>query len=119
MRARSLKSEIAYARNLIGAGWEGVRAARHPAPARTQERTLWVPVAIGAGIGALGLSLGRRRRAPSSFAVAGVLGSVAGMGLGMAWASRASAGTAARGAIRNINAVRDARWLETHPIAYA
>jgi hypothetical protein len=117
MRTQSLKSELAYARNLIGAGWEGARAARNPAPARTL--ALWAPAAIGAGIGALSVSLARRRRPPSSFAVAGVLGSVAGMGLGMAWASRASAGTAARGAIRNINAVRDARWLETHPIAYA
>ena len=38
---------------------------------------------------------------------------------GMAYASRAVIRTAARSSARKVNAVRDARWLEKNPIAYA
>jgi hypothetical protein len=37
----------------------------------------------------------------------------------LAWASRGYTGSAARGAIKKINVVRDARWLEKNPINYA
>ncbi len=65
------------------------------------------PVAIGAGLGALGAGL-RRRRNGSSLAVAALIGS----GVGLAWASQD------RTAIRKINAARDLHWLEKNPVAY-
>jgi hypothetical protein len=49
----------------------------------------------------------------------GLVGSALGFGGGVAWASRGFTGTAARHAIRGVNNVRDARWLERNPIDYA
>jgi hypothetical protein len=37
----------------------------------------------------------------------------------VAWASRRVTGSAAKRAIGGVNNVRDARWLERHPIDYA
>jgi hypothetical protein len=68
---------------------------------------LVAPVAIGAGLGAAGAGLGRRRSG-SRVATAALIGSV----VGLAWASRDSA------AIRKINAARDLHWLEKNPVAY-
>jgi len=121
MTGVSLKSELTYVRNLVEAGWNGARSARRKADGtgRTPARALLAPAAIAAGIGALSTSFGKGRRSGKSLIVAGCIGSAVGLSAGVAWASRGSAGPAARGAIREINAVRDARWLEKHPIAYA
>jgi hypothetical protein len=37
----------------------------------------------------------------------------------MMWQSRHFTRSAAQGAMKQVNAVRDARWLEKNPIAYA
>jgi hypothetical protein len=68
---------------------------------------LVAPVAIGAGLGAAGAGLSRRRSG-SRVATAALIGSV----VGLAWASRDST------AIRKINTARDLHWLEKNPVAY-
>ena len=123
MRARSLNSDLTYIRALIGAGWKGAVSVREQPWNRSrllrQTRSLVTPAVLGAGLGALSVIFRKDRRSVSGVASAGLIGSVVGVGAGAAWASRDSARAAARAAMRNVNTVRDARWLEKNPIAYA
>jgi hypothetical protein len=123
MEVRSLRSDLSYFRQLVGAGWDGIASARQelnsgvfPSP---RQAVLWTPAAIGATIGVLGPRLIGNRKSASSMAMGGLVGSVLGFGAALAWSSRRFTGPAARKAVRNVNAARDARWLETHPINYA
>jgi hypothetical protein len=52
-------------------------------------------------------------------ALGGVVGGALGAGIGAAWGSRDFMRKVARGAIKDVNAVRDAHWLEKNPITYA
>jgi hypothetical protein len=74
--------------------------------------------AIGAGIGAATAALDRRR-SPFDLAAKSLIGGAVGLGCGLAWTSRVYAITAVRGAFREVNTVRDARWLAKNPIDYA
>jgi hypothetical protein len=119
----SLKSDITYVGYLAKAVLDGVTSA----PKGTANRaftpvlssTVWKPTAIGTAIGVLSASLSRRHRSGYWMAVGGLVGSALGFGAGVAWASRDFTGAVARGTIRKVNSVRDARWLEKNPIAYA
>ena len=117
-----------YARSLASSGWEGARSSRQAAqdgsPVATvltrSVRDSVLPAAVGAYIGALGASLGtRRKRAYGIVAISGVLGGVIGFASGMAWGTRHLTGNMARGARQGIGARRDEHWLERHPIDYA
>lgn len=112
---QSFTSDVSYLVHLIQAGWEGVTSA--PRPADT--RAVWATTAIGAAIGAWSASRQRSRGSGYNLAMSGLIGGAFGFGCGMAWASRSVTGTAARSAIREINTVRDMRWLEKNPIDYA
>ena len=119
---------IDYGRNLVCSGLEGAFSARDKtlegAPVRSvlvnSVRSSCMPAVIGAYVGALGASLGNRRK-PNYGAVvgAGLLGAAIGLSTGMAWDTRHLTGGMARGAKKNINAARDAHWLEKNPIDYA
>ena len=119
----SVKSEIGYARKLVGAGLSGIASAWEKSGDRVVEPItagkIWVPAGIGAATGLIGVCLHRSRRSPSSFAIAGLLGSILGFSAVMAWSSREFSGTAVRTARDQVNTVRDARWLERNPIDYA
>jgi hypothetical protein len=79
-----------------------------------------MPGLVGAYIGALGAALGtRRRRAYGVVMISTTLGAVIGFTTGMAWGTRRLTGGIVQGAKKNIGAVRDAHWLERHPIDYA
>jgi hypothetical protein len=122
-----VKSSFGYGRHLAGSGWEGLRLAERAALGGASVgsvladalRESWLPAAVGAYVGALGAALGHKRK-PNYGALAGatLLGGVIGLTTGMAWGTRRLAGDMARGARKNINAVRDAHWLEKHPIPY-
>ncbi len=120
---RNLRSPLPYLKQLASAGWEGVAAARHEAQGGvftpTLARSAWKPTAIGAAIGLLGTGVARKRPKTSTMALAGVAGSIVGLGAGMAWASRKFAWAAGRSAVRRVNAARDAHWLKLNPIDYA
>jgi ammonia channel protein AmtB len=116
----SLKSDITYFGKLLGAGWQGVTSAQtvdeHAAPVWTA--ALCTTAAVGAAAGMLSAYL-RSRRSSSTIAMGGLIGSMVGLSSGVAWASRDRTEAAARNAVRRINTIRDARWLEKNPIAYA
>ena len=115
---RPLESELSYARKIAGAGWESVVTARQETsvfPAST--KAIWIAVAVGAGVGML--SRAGKRSTASTVAIGALIGSVVGFGAGIAWESRQFTGAVARNAKREIGAVRDAHWLERHPIDYA
>ena len=121
------ESNIDYGRSLISSGLEGARFA--------QKKTLegaplgsvlivsvcnsWMPSVIGAYVGALGASLGHRRKTNyGAILGAGLLGAVIGLTTGMAWGTRRLTGGMARGAKKSIDVARDARWLEKNPVPY-
>jgi hypothetical protein len=119
----ALKPDIGYAKDLVEAGLGGAASAwkgsgDHPTmPAFTG--AVWLPAALGAGVGVLSVCNKRsRRKSVTSMALGGLTGTALGLGAGVVWASRVFAGSVARGALRKVNVVRDAHWLEQHPIAY-
>ena len=119
---------IDYGRKLVSSGLEGARSARKRNLEDTPVRSVLVssvrgacmPAVIGAYVGALGASIGQRRK-PNYGAVLGasLLGAAIGLTTGMAWGTRHLTGDMARGAKRKINAARDAHWPEKNPIDYA
>jgi hypothetical protein len=120
---RSLESDLAYLKQLVGAGLNGIGSARHELDGNMftspLQAVVWTPTAIGATIGMLGTRLIANRKSLSSVAIGGLVGSVLGVGAALAWSSRRFTGLAARKAVRHVNAARDAHWLETNPIDYA
>jgi hypothetical protein len=123
-----IETNINYGRSLIRSGLEGARSAQNKTLAGGpftsaligSVRDSWMPGVIGAYVGALGATIGHRRK-PQYGAVLGasLLGAAIGLSTGMAWGTRRLAGDMARGAKKNIDAVRDAHWLEKNPIDYA
>jgi hypothetical protein len=117
-----LASDIAYFRNLIKAGLNGITSARNERSGVFTPRwkaAAWTPALVGAAVGALSTCFDKKNRSVPRAAIGGLVGSALGFGGGVAWASRGFTGTAARHAIRGVNNVRDARWLERNPIDYA
>ena len=123
MRITSLlSSDIAYFKSLIRAGLDGVTSARnemHGVFTPGLKDAAWAPAVLGAGIEVLSTCFGKGRRSVPRAAIGGLVGSAVALGGGAAWASRRFTGMAARRAMRGVNNVRDARWLEKHPIDYA
>jgi len=120
-------SNFDYGRDLVNSGVQGARTAGQSslgeAPVSSvlvdAVRRAWAPAAVGAYVGALGASLGHRRKPNyGAIAGAGLLGAAIGIVTGMAWGTRHLTGDMARGAIRKIDATRDAHWLEKNPIPY-
>jgi len=112
-----LASEARHFGNLVQAGVDGVNYARKDTPPVSLS-PVWVPTAIGAAAG-MWIASRSKRNSGSGVALAGLIGSAVGLGCGFVWASRGVTGALARGAMREIDTVRDARWLERNPIDYA
>lgn len=115
---RSVKTELEYVRKIAVAGWKGI----HSAPQESKRAPLgptWVPPLAGAITGVLARAVIGKRRSTAGLAFGGVVGSVVGLGAGVAWESRQTIRAAARKSLRAMNEVRDARWLEENPIDYA
>lgn len=119
---RWLQSDVHYAKNLVGAGFDGFTGAwKQPGESRFQavsKSAFWVPVAIGAAIGAFGSSLRTPRRLGHRAAIGGLVGGALGLGGSVAWASRGFTGAVVRKTVHQVNAARDAHWLEKNPVAY-
>lgn len=121
--AHRIGSDVAYAKRLIGAGWNGISDARHELHdqvfAPPLKRSAWTPMALGAAVGLLGTRVVVRRRTPLAMVVAGAAGLLVGLGAAAAWTSRRFTREAGRAAAQRVGAARDARWLELNPIDYA
>ena len=116
---RTMKPGVYYIVDLIHAGMDGaVTAQKTTIVPQTLVSTILAATAAGAAVGAATASL-NSRRSKYELAVKSLIGGAVGLGCGLAWASRGYTGSAARGAIKKINVVRDARWLEKNPINYA
>ena len=120
---RSLRSDLTYFKQLVGAGLDGIVAARlemnGPLFTPPLQTVAWTPAAVGATIGALGARLIGKEKRASGVAIGSLVGSICGFGAALAWASRDFTGPAARKALRHVNTARDAHWLELNPIDYA
>jgi hypothetical protein len=119
----TMESDFAYVKELVGAGLDGIASAREELyggvfPSASQN-AVWPPTALGAAIGLLSARLFAKRKSASTVAMGGLVGTILGCSLAVAWASRGFVVPATRGAARRVNAVRDAHWLGTHPIDYA
>ncbi len=117
------KNTFTYINCLMKAGWNGARAA-HPQSGRREVSNasiafLLCPALLGTAIGAWNASFRKHGKSGREVAAAGFVGGAIGLGAGAVWVSRSQAVAVARAAIQSINAVRDAHWLEKHPIAYA
>jgi len=113
-------SDARYVVNLIQAGMDGVISARNATDIPpVLSGPVWAPAAIGAAVGAWTASRNHNRKSGYHVAMGSLLGTALGLGCGMAWASRAFIGALARGGMRKVDIVRDARWLEQNPIDYA
>ncbi len=122
-----LRSGIAYGCDLLRSAVEGARSAgeqigEEESPRSVlmrSARTSLVPSVAAASLGAVaGYWAGKRKPAYNTVAF-GLLGAVIGFAGGMAWSTRHMTGDLARGAIENVNAARDAHWLNKHPVDYA
>ena len=117
--SRTLQSDRRYLIELLQAAIDGASSARETSVLPVLGGPVWVPAAVGAVVGASTISLKRNRNPGYDLAVAGLVGSVIGLGCGVVWAARGFAGSIARGAMRKVNTVRDAHWLDRNPIDYA
>jgi hypothetical protein len=119
----AVESNLVYAKNLITAGWDGVRSARNELDGDVftplaRKSAVWTSTALGAAIGVLSTLAIRNRKSVFRMGVGGLAGSLVGFGGGVAWTSRRFTETAAVRALRQVNNVRDAHWLQRNPIAY-
>ena len=119
-----LKSDMAYLGDLLGAGIAGAKSSWNGGDgsglARRLKPAVYAPTLVGTTIGVLSaLFRERGSRSAHRIVMRGLAGGALGFGGGVAWISRSQARAAARGAVKNINNVRDAHWLQKHPIDYA
>jgi hypothetical protein len=123
MNTGAFESNLTYVRKLVEAGLEGLVSAgevpRESTFGATLTPAVWAPTAVGAAIGTLSAFLGRDRKTGAGIVARVLVGSIFGFSGGMAFASRGALRTAARSSARKVNAVRDERWLQKNPIAYA
>lgn len=120
------RSEVEYGRKVLNLGLEGARSGREaflsgkpltPFLSKSLRKAL-KPAVIGAGIGVLG-GCSSERKSIGRVLAFGLLGGALAFGGSVVWQSRRLAASAARGALRNIDQVRDEHWLEKNPIDYA
>jgi hypothetical protein len=114
---------LTYLKQLAGIALDGVVSARREIDSKVLrlplQSSLWAPAAIGGVIGMLGGSMTGNRKPSSRTAVGGLVGTIVGFGAGLAWASAPALRPIVRTSGRRMTAIRDARWLATHPIDYA
>ena len=120
-----LNANVVYLAGLVSSGFKGAlsvgRLTLKDEPAGSvlshSIRKSWKPAAIGACIGVLA-SFWKRDPQHSTALRDGFMGSTLGLAGGVVWNSRGVTGAVVRGAIKNVNAARDERWLKLNPIDY-
>ena len=121
-------SEVDYGRDLMDSGLAGAsnggKQFFHGAPLTPYvsdlNRKALRLATLGMCIGALASYLDHRRKPVARRAVVcGAVGGAVGFAASCAWTSHTLAETVARGALKNMAAVRDQHWLKSHPNDYA
>lgn len=121
------KSNLEYGRKVLDSGLEGAHTGReaflHGRPLtpflHESVSSAWKPAVVGACVGVLAGYPGNGHKSTSRMFALGIVGAAFGFVAGVGWGSRGLTVSVARGALRNIEKVRDAHWLEIHPIDYA
>ena len=122
-----LESRVEYGCDLLRSAVAGACAVeeqigKEASRSGVLSRSAATAVAAGASTACLGAVAGyfMSRRRPTQIAITlGLVGAMLGFTGGMMWGTRQVTGQIARGALKNVNAVRDAHWLQRHPIDYA
>ncbi len=121
------KNGLQYGRALVNSGLTGLRSGCDEHLQGQPLSGVLGDSARGAiGLAAIGTCAalvgscfsGRRHRSVKTVGF-GVMGSVIGLAIGLAWKTRELTGSMGRSALKQIGTVRDEHWLETHPIDYA
>ncbi len=127
-----VRSNTDYSRNLLHAAYSGARVAQENAfdrqemgklVARTTVNSLGLAM-MGAIAGAAGARICTTRvptkqRPESGLAISGALiGAAFGLSTGLLWNTRPLTEVAVRGAMKSVDAVRDANWLARNPISF-
>src|ERR1700675_5014038 len=121
------KSSVDYGQRLVNSALEGAHEGEDEflkdeslAPYLSESvRHAFALAVVGALLGALGGSMGTRRRSPAKTLAFGVLGGAIGFGAGVIWENREFTASVASGAWKKISQTRDEHWLEKNPIDYA
>jgi hypothetical protein len=121
------KSEVEYGRKVLDSGLDGARSGREAflngrslTPFLSESvRSALKPATLGACLGVLSGFPGNWHASVGRVLAFGLLGSAIGFCAGVVWENRRLAASVARGALRNIDRVRDEYWLDRHPIDYA
>jgi hypothetical protein len=122
-----LNSEVGYGAELIRSAIVGGRSARDKALAPKSAslvlahfaRTSLPWAVIGASMSILALYSRSKCRSLRSAVGFGLTGAVIGFSANMALRTWPITAKTLHGALRNLNTVRDAHWLEKNPINYA
>jgi len=123
----SMTNRVAYGRKLANAGLTGIRTGQQTAFPDQSFSTLVVDslrdslvlATVGACVGLLRPYVTRRHnRLPRAIA-GGAVGSALGLCAGFAWKTRAATSGIVHSARKEMDRVRDERWLEMNPITYA
>ncbi len=121
-----IASNVQYGRDLANSGLEGAGRGREeflqgqplaPFLGKAAARAL-KHAATGVCLGVLVGSMSRKPRLSRALAW-GTLGGAIGFGAALSWRTHSLAASMGRGALKNVNRVRDQRWLEKNPIDYA
>jgi hypothetical protein len=115
----TLKSEVIYARDIVKAGLDAAASAGNASSLARATQSALAPAALGAAVGILGVYLGRKERSRNIALLGGLVGCALGFTTGVAWGTRERTRLCCMNAAHNVQAVRDAHWLEKNPIAYA
>jgi hypothetical protein len=123
----SFKSNLRYGRELLKSGAAGLSSGReaHLAGQPLSEllahsaRASLGLATLGACTGLLRYYLPARRGRVAKTVACGLVGSAIGFAAAFAWMTRELTESMTRSAVKQINVVRDQRWLDRHPIDYA
>lgn len=124
--SETIKTNLAYGKELVESGIEGANEARKAAfesPATTDMVTTaaqesWQAAAIGLMVGAIFGVLADDRKPVRGVIAGGLLGAAAGFAGSFAWKTRPLTSEMAREAGKRIGAVRDEHWLASNPVNY-
>lgn len=122
-----VKSGVQYGRALVNSGLSGLRTGRdshlqgQPLSEALSEsaRGALGLAAIGTFAALIGSCFSGRTHRKAKAVGFGVVGSVIGLAVGLAWKTRELTASMGRSALKEMGTARDEHWLQTHPIDYA
>ncbi len=125
-RDGKVKSRLRYSRALVNSGLSGLRNGRdshlqgQPLSGALTEsaRGAIGLAAIGTCAAIVGSCFAPRDKRAKAVGY-GVVGTVIGLVVGLAWKTRELTASMGRSALKEMGTVRDEHWLQRHPIDYA